>query len=153
MKSTVQGRLRRGHSMDEFEAFMQQVRDTFNLNYLVRREIQTTDATATILWSETMPTSCAWHLETRIIGYDTANDDMAGYHEIRRYHRGTSGAPTLSSNASVVVDFEDVAGWTYAFATTTAGVITLSVTGAVATTVDWAAIITGFQIPRNRGAA
>lgn len=145
-----QGRYQKADPPEVLEKMISQLRDFANLQYVARRDIQTTDATATEIWSETIAPLSAWHLETRIVAYSAGADDMAGYHEVRRYHRGSAGAPTLSSNASVVVDFEDVAGWGYAFATDAAGKITLSVTGAAATTIDWAAFIVGFQSPRIR---
>jgi hypothetical protein len=93
-----------------------------------------------------MPIHSMWTLEYRMSAYSTAGDANA-YHEIRRYKRGASGAPTALSNAAPVADHEDLAGGAVTVATASDGGITISVTGVAATTIDWLAIVDVIEAP------
>jgi hypothetical protein len=134
------------HGDKGLQAFCDHVRTFANAEEVVKAVVQTTDATATTIWSEVMPTSSTWRLNVEVQGYSTAGDS-GFYWRHNRYERGSSGAANLIRTSTPVADDEDVAGWAIAFTLGADGTISLAVTGAAGATVNWVAFVRVLQAP------
>lgn len=99
-------------------------------------QVQTTDATQTTLATATLANNKVYWLEAKVIARDTAGTERAFYVIRTRVHRQGGGGATLGT---VNADFTDesTAGLDATF-TVSSNDVRVSVTGIVATTINWA---------------
>lgn len=117
---------------------MRKMRDVLNASYRVVAAVRTTDATATVIWSATLPLSCAWSIDADVVGYAT-DGSAAAYRRLSRYKRVAGAAPVLLGTDTIGTDREDVGAWTVTVDDDTVSVVRLKVTGDATRTVDWVA--------------
>jgi hypothetical protein len=126
--------------------------DTFGLVNAIRdgvinavgeyfREIPTTDATATEVWSDTMNADSVAELWITAVGETTGAASCAGYsRRVVAKRIGTGAVTYLGAGADIIgADKEDVAGWDAGFALDAArpSLIIAYVQGAAATSINW----------------
>lgn len=147
MKATIQRPIQPGKTgLDKTtEESLVQIQRAVNFRESIKQTIETTDATALTIWSESMPTNCGWHLRYMVMGYDTSGN-FAQYHEWKRIKRG-SGAPAVVATTTIETPYEDVAGWACTFSAAADGTISVSVQGAAGATVEWVAEISICEVP------
>ncbi|HEV8322679.1 MAG TPA: hypothetical protein VG389_13765 [Myxococcota bacterium] len=120
------------------------VSHTANADEHFRRETRnkaTSDATVTVLWNFTLPSSdCAYWVEAFVTAKDSGAG-RAGYVIRAMVFRNSGGAATLGPS-SPQADFtsESVAGWNATIAVSSNDV-QVTVQGAAATTINWAGAI------------
>lgn len=147
MKNTIaHPAWRQTHGDKELERFCAQVHTFGNVEEVVKAKVQTTDATATTIWEEVMPPDSTWRLNLEVQALSTGGAS-AFYWRINRYERGASGAATLIRTSTPIADDEDVAAWAITVAAAADGTISVSVTGAAATTINWVALVKVLQAP------
>lgn len=109
--------------------------------------VQTTDATATTIWSATVKPDTCWDVEAIVTAYQT-NGNAAAYRRIIRVKRIGTSAPTSLGSNTIGTDREDVAGWDVSLAID-GNTVRLQVTGAASATIDWSAEIRIHEAPRS----
>lgn len=99
--------------------------------------VDTTDATATVLYSFQPQDSATYTVETRVAA-DNSTDggNGAGYKRIATFRVTTLGAVTQISTTTAVATHEDDGAWDCTI-DTSGGLIRVLVTGAAATTIRW----------------
>jgi len=98
--------------------------------------VQTTDATVTTVASFTLADNTVYWFEATIIGRDTSGTDRAFYIRSTLAYRQSAGSATLGALQTIVTD-ETNAAWDATLDVSTNDV-RVRVTGAVATTINWA---------------
>lgn len=148
MKNTApQAEWRQGSSDKELAALLQQLRNFANFRHSRKEIRQTTDGTSTEIWSESMPTNCAWHVEYLIQGRSSTGD-AARYRESKLLKRAAA-APSVVGTTTHEAPYEDDASWDFTFTAASDGTISLAVSGVAATTIDWVAVVSVLQVPRG----
>lgn len=121
------------------EHFNAAVRKALNQSYFERFTITTTlTASATNIWSATLPLNSTWDVEMIIVGHAT-DGSAAGYRRVTRFHRATGNA-TLMGTDALGTDREDVVGWGVTVSASATDAV-LQVTGDAARTVSWTALV------------
>lgn len=145
MKNTVpHANWRPGDSDRELEIYLDEIRRALNASYFgVWETVTTLTATATTIWTETMPTDSVWDVEF-VVGARATDGSRAAYRRISRFSRATAGAALMSTD-SVGTDQEDVAGWDVTVAAS-GQAARLQVTGDAARTVNWKALVRVLEV-------
>ena len=148
MKLTVpQARLVENRSDEQDKTkVINQVRDVvLNQKGLYYRDITTTDATVTAIWSDTLSANQIVYLELRVSGTDATGTQVAAYERRCAFQRTGTGTVTLVGAGADVIgtDKETVAGWDAGFALDPSfpNTVYAHVIGAAATTITWHAEI------------
>jgi hypothetical protein len=121
-----------------------QIRDAADMFGQHKIFAQTSDATAKTVWSEDMPENTTWRVQYLVEAQDTAGN-VARYHETKLVRRG-AGSPTVKATITVEGAYEDVAAWGFTFTAAASGTISLSVTGAAATSITWQIYVAVFEV-------
>lgn len=103
-------------------------------------KVTTTDATATALWSYTVPTNAVVRIVATIVGRKSDGSARAAYTKIASFYRATGSAAQGGSTETIGTDYESNSAWdaTIDLSTNTVRVL---VTGAASTTIAWSASI------------
>lgn len=114
------------------------------------REISTTDATVTEIWSDTLPANSVADILFTAVGATATASSAAGYRRRAVFKRvGTAAVAIIGTEDVIGTDKEDVAGWDAAFALDAArpGMVFATVTGAAATVIGWRAHVEALVVP------
>jgi len=105
-------------------------------------EVQTTDATATNCTTMTLATDQIVNIMANVVGMQSTLANQAGYHLIGTFHNAGGGGATQVGATTTAHSAESAgaAAWTAAFSVAGAAV-RIQVTGAAATTVNWACAV------------
>lgn len=129
-----------GDPQKMLETNIGEMRRAHNLTYRDRFEVTTTlTATATVLWQNTIPSSCGWSVDFSVLGFAT-DGSMAAYRRMVRFRRQGTAAPTAVVADTIGTDYEDVAGWAITI-DVTSNDARLRVAGDATRTVTWRATI------------
>lgn len=102
-------------------------------------KIQTTGASATTLWSRTLPTSSVLHVRAEIVGIKSDGSDRARYVREFTYYRASGNATLADTDYAPIPDYESDATWGGPALAVATGTVSLQVTGKAATTINWRA--------------
>lgn len=113
---------------------------------VVQGTVQTTDATPTKLVSWVPDDGTAEVFEVLIVGKKTGSAEAAGYKLSGAVRRNGGATAFVSGAPTAPFTYEDAAAWAVAVSVTSPQVDVL-VTGAAATTIDWAAVVRRVAAP------
>lgn len=99
-------------------------------------EVQTTDATVTVLDTLTLLDENTYHVEVLVVGVKSDGTDRASYHLAATVYRTGAGSATLQGGVTSLHTQESNASWDANF-TVSGNDVRVSVTGVAATTVEW----------------
>lgn len=97
---------------------------------------QTTNATPLVVGAYTVPVNCGVLARARVIGRNTANDDVAIYEISQGVNRAGAGAALIGTIVKNAFESAALAACDVAFVISTNDV-QVQVTGIAATTIDW----------------
>lgn len=104
---------------------------------LKKSTLQTTDATATVIQSIAVAEGEEWQIKVKVLAQKSDNTDRASYNFEGTFYRLAAGNVT-QIGTTVAVDDESDATWDCDFVlNTTAQSIDITVTGKLATTINW----------------
>lgn len=99
--------------------------------------VQTTDATQTTLYSETLADESAYMVRAYVTGKKNDSTDRAVYGKVACVYRDAGGGATIQGSVGdIFTDIESNASWDVTVTVNTNDV-RVSVTGVAATTIDW----------------
>ena len=105
-------------------------------------KVQTTDATVTPIASVSIPDNTIAVVRVRVVGRIASPSTTAMVYEIKQpYKKINAGSPATFGGSVAVFNARDDAGWGVPTLTLSGDVLTLNVTGKVATTIQWTAKI------------
>jgi len=99
-------------------------------------EVQTTDATVTVVDNITLSDENTYHVEALIVGVKTDGSQRASYHIAGTFYRTSAGNATQQGSTTLLHSEESDANWATTFTVDTNDV-RVSVTGVAATTIEW----------------
>lgn len=99
--------------------------------------VQTTNATQTTVWTETLDDESSYIIKAYVVGKKNDSTARAVYGKVACVYRDAGGGATIQGSVGdIFSDIESVAGWD-ATITVSSNAARVSVTGAASTTVDW----------------
>jgi hypothetical protein len=143
--------LERRSDEKDLVALLREIRDNvINQQGEYWREVTTTDATVTSIWTDSLPSSSVAHVELVVVGEIADGTTAGGYWRRAVFRRaGTAAAVQIGATDTLGGDKEDVAGWDAGLSVdpATTGNVRATVQGAAATTVNWRAYVRALVQP------
>lgn len=138
---------RRSDEQDAF-ALANEVRGLINQRAEYWLEMQTTNATPAVIWTDELPANSVVKLTAHVVAVNADATEAAGYERVATFRRPGTGAAVQVGTTSAAVTDENIAGWNVTCqASATAGFIEVSVTGEPAETIFWRANVIVLVLP------
>lgn len=104
-------------------------------------EIQTTDATVTVLGTLTLLDENTYQIEALVVGVQSDGTNRASYHLAVTVYRTGAGLATIQGSVTSLHTQESDVTWDATF-TISSNDVRVSVTGVAATTIEWGSTLT-----------
>lgn len=109
---------------------------------VIKKTLQTTDATVTDIISVYLNEGDVVLIEAQVVAKETDETNRALYYREGLFYRNTSGNVTQEGATSSLVTIESDGAWDLTLnADTTAQAVDIRVTGKASTTINWLAIV------------